>query len=627
MNTYRIRGQLKAVPQNNEIQDLKNNITDIEARINSTAIPGERIGLEIQLRDLQQRLQQAQVRLQAQAQGVAGFRVEIWDDDEKFDDRLGSGKTDSTGIFEFEFTDDDFQQDFLDLDEAPDLYFNVYQGRGLIGFTEPQESVTLPSEDNPDPVNLGPFVVLNEDESESDYRIEGVTIEFLEDEETEERPRQDFQEQPVTVYDVLPTANQIVEPSRQPSLTPADNRSGSLQQIVDSALTEVLGRNLKSDPKAFVSSLNQTFTAKDSNGHTEYEWTPRTYAAIENDLGGTVSGAQASLYHRAKTALKDAMPLLDKLYALAPAGDQQNMESMRGIIRTEMMELVNELGASGGPRVQRVDNLFRVLVGSDEDNGSSNHLGGQLKNLADVFGLSPKHVNTVEEEQNYGNFLIIRDYIVSLRESWNDYVQDSEGGAFVGPQLVLLSQALSTVAESVRDLYRIMDLVFLGSAERQAVLIDFKTLKSPPGMPAAVAFPLPDGTGYPKKDLAKLVPPMTVEGLLKWAWRFGSEEGPALAKAGGKLGIAEAIASTAEKLMILVQAASFTPVRNTAFRREGVLRALRDLAFQLYQVKELAKQIIPPSTNYEPDDIDQSPRPRQLNASQTIQMRRIRPSR
>jgi hypothetical protein len=265
--------------------------------------------------------------------------------------------------------------------------------------------------------------------------------------------------------------------------------------------------------------------------------------------------------------------------------------------------------------------LFQLLIGDAEDNGSADRVGGQLKNLADVFGLSPDRVNSVDEEQNYGNFLIIRDYLVSLRGSWRDYVENSEGGAYVGPQLVLLSQALSVVAESVQDTYRIMELVFLGAAERQSVVIDFTKVKSPPGMPPDLAFPLPDGTAYLKKDLAKLVPPMTVEGLLNWVWRFGKEEGPALAKAGGKLGIAESIANTAAKLMILVQAASFTPVPSNAFRREGVLRALRDLAMQLYQLMALAKQIVPPSTNYEPDAIAQLPQ--RTSSSLTIPMRRI----
>lgn len=618
MKTYRMRGQLKPLQEfniKNEIRDLKNQIKNVETQIKFEQNPDEKSRLEAELRDLQGQLRQAQAKLT-----VAGFRVEVWDDDEKFDDRIASGKTDSTGIFEFEFREADFRQDYLDLDWTPDLFFNVYQGRDLIAYSEPRPNITLPSENSPQPVRLDPFDLLTEDESESDYRLENLSIELLADEE-QERPKQDFQERPITVYDILPTANQLVGQCPPSSPSFGDQKDCSLEHIVDCALTEVLGRTLKSDPKAFVANLNKNFTAKvNNNGYTEYEWKPQAYAPVQNDLGGTVSGAQASLYHRVKSAFNDALPILDKLYPLDPAADLQNADAMRAIIRTEMVELVNELGATGGPRVQRVDNLFQHLIGDAEDNGSSDHVGGQLKNLADVFGLRPDRVNTVDEEQNYGNFLIIRDYLVSIKGSWNDYLENSEAGAYIGPQLVLLSQALSVVAESVQETYRIMKLVFLGAAERQAVVIDFTKVKSPPGMPVDVAFPLPDGTGYLKKDLAKLVPPMTVEGLLNWVWQFGSEEGPALAKAGGKLGIAEAIANTAAKLMILVQATSFTPVPSNAFRREGVLRALRDLAMQLYQVQELAKQIIPPSTNYEPDAIDQLPQ--RTNSSLTIPMRR-----
>lgn len=544
---------------------------------------------------------------------ASGVRVEVWDKDERFDDRLGSGKTDSTGFFEIEFTDADLQQDFLDLDWNPDFFFKIFQGRQILGTTKKSVILDFPLP----PRGKSATVVesldfMKENGSPTLYRIQRAEIKIIKETDSQERPPEEFQEQPITVYDVLPTSNHIVGTSTQTSLTTLDGNGGSLQQMLDSALSEVLGRNVKADPKAFVSTLTQTFTPKETNGRTEYIWTPRAYATTHNELGGTVSGAQASLYHRAKSALNDALPLLDKLYPLLPAADQQNMDAMRSIIRTEMVELVDELGARGGPRVQRVDSLLQLLLGSADETNASEKIGGQLKNLADVFGLNRGHINTVDEEQNYGNFLIIRDYIVSLRVSWNEYVRDSGGGAFVGTQLVLLSQALAVVAESVQEVYRIMDLVFLGAAERQSVLIDFTQAKATQffrngdmtSASSGIAFPLPDGTGYPNEQLAKLVPPMTVEGLLKWAWRFGAEEGPALAKAGGKLGIAQAIAQTAEKLMILVQAASFTPVRNSAFRREGVLRALRDLAFQLYQVKRLAKEIIPPSTSYQPDDID-----------------------
>jgi hypothetical protein len=95
---------------------------------------------------------------------------------------------------------------------------------------------------------------------------------------------------------------------------------------------------------------------------------------------------------------------------------------------------------------------------------------------------------------------------------------------------------------------------------------------------------------------------MSIEGLLNWVWRFASEEGPLLAKSGGKLGI-RVISETSDRLMVLTQATTYTPSPNAAFRREGVIRALRDLAYQLYQVRQLAEQVTLPSGDT-PDDLD-----------------------
>jgi hypothetical protein len=367
----------------------------------------------------------------------------------------------------------------------------------------------------------------------------------------------------------------------------------------------VLCRHSQTEPKAFVEALNKTFTPQHNNGRTNYVWIPCSYNTAQAELGGTVSGAQASLYHRAKVALNEMLPLLDRLYPLNSAADSQNLESARAIVRTEIVELVNELGTQGGPRAQRVDSLFQLLIGDIDAGTPYEVVGGQLRELADTFGLTRSAVNTVEEEQNYGNYLIIRDYLVSLRGSWKTYSENSGGGAYVGSQLVLLSQALSVVGESVREAYRIMDLVFLGAAERQSVWIDFTKTKVKiedneyldPGQ-----FPLPDGTLY--VDGLQLTPAMTIESLLSWVMSFATQEGPALARSGGKIGIAKSLKETADRLMILVQAASYVPVPNTAYRRAGVTRSLKDLAFQLHQVKRLAQELIPPLTSSRTIDAD-----------------------
>jgi hypothetical protein len=416
--------------------------------------------------------------------------------------------------------------------------------------------------------------------------------------------------------DVLPSLDQV-ERSGISSLSTSSSEGGSLQQIVDHALGTVLCRPAKNDPKAFLASLTKSFVPKEVNGRKDYVWTPCTYNTVQTELGGTVSGAQASLYHRAKAALNEMLPLLDRLYPLKASADPQNLDASRSIVRTEIVELVNELGTQGGPRVQRVDSLFQLLIGDVEAGDPYEVVGGQLREMADIFGLTRSYVNTVDEEQNYGNYLIIRDYLVSLRGSWRTYIENSGSGAFVGSQLILLSQALSVVAESVHEVYRIMDLFFLGPAERQSVWIDFTqaqvkdkqgNLLFPKGQ-----FPLPDKTLY--KDGAQLKPAMTIESLLSWVARFATQEGPMLARSGGKIGIAKSLAETSDRLMILVQAASFVPVQNTAYQRAGVVRSLKDLAFQIYQVKRLAKELLPPITSSRSLDSDDIKDFRMLPAS------------
>ena len=200
--------------------------------------------------------------------------------------------------------------------------------------------------------------------------------------------------------------------------------AGDLKSVVDSAFNEVLGRNLRNDdPKAFLASLERAFTAEEVKGKTQYKWTPRSYA-VQTELGGKISGAQASLYHRAKIAIDDALPLLDGLKPLKSDYDQEEVEAARAIVRTEMLELVSELGLEGGPRIQRVNHIFELI-------------NTQFSRFRDVFGLDRADVITVEQEQNFTNFLIIEDYVKGLRDAWGVFTKDFTGtsSGYLGTQL------------------------------------------------------------------------------------------------------------------------------------------------------------------------------------------------
>lgn len=383
------------------------------------------------------------------------------------------------------------------------------------------------------------------------------------------------------IIDVLPTVEQVAGTGVSTPATALDIRGGSLQQIVNSAIAEVLGRNFNtSDPKAFRTSLAQAFTPQESDGRTVYVWSPRTYA-VQSELGGAISGAQASLYYRATAALNSALPLLNGLTPLDPAADLQNMDAARAIVRTEIVELVNELGVDRGPRFGRVTSLFRRLLGS---NGLGT-IDGQLNNLAKTFGFERRRINTVEEEQSYSNYLIILDYVISLNASWEVYKAGREGEEYLGTQLVKLSQALSVVAESVYEVYRIMNSVFLGAAERQTVIIDFKQVS------------WPDDGEVPPWIPESAPPQMTLEELLSWVLHFATFEGQSLAREGGKLAISQVVKETAEDLANLVRATSYAEIKNSAFKRAGVKASLRDLASQLREVSDLARQLHPPKLN------------------------------
>ncbi len=364
--------------------------------------------------------------------------------------------------------------------------------------------------------------------------------------------------------------------------------TGSLGQLVDGTLREVLAwRPRGGDAKGFVAALGQAFEIKEVDGHTEWKWTPRSYA-IQADMGA-VTGAQASIYARAKNALDQSLPLLDGLYSLRADADSEDVESARALVRNNLLALVNELGQVGGPVLLRVDGYFTKLLGTSASDRPED-AGGLLGKLRARFGMDRSNINMVGEEQNLTNFLILADHVLGLRRSWEaqkHHFDPSNSDVFLGTQLVLLSRALGVIAEGVHEVAAVFESVYIGAAERQTTRV---TLREPDRPLATVN--------------------LTLGELLGWIETVAAVEGPQLINDGGKDGVMVLrptlvhLGHLATELAIL---ASDGPRQNLppGFFTARVQRALSSLRDNLGEAVRLSQQLnrqIPRLARVEPRD-------------------------
>jgi hypothetical protein len=402
-------------------------------------------------------------------------------------------------------------------------------------------------------------------------------------------------------------------------------------QQVQNTLRDVLGWQPRSnDPKGFVGALTSSFDLVEYEGHTEAKWKERRFA-VQSDLSGGISGAQASLLTRARRAVEEAQPILAALYSLITRADPEEIEANRAIVSQQLDELVGELGMIGGPRVVRVDQIFATLLGDDElpdeDDvqlvADPDKIGGALGNLRGLMGLGTVSdddpdtfeslVNNIDEEQNVTNFRILADYVIGLRHSWDDNRSHfsrsrnrARGPRFLGTQLVQLSRQLAVVTESVGEFRTILDSVFIGARERQTLEIvpgvshmDDNYLFAPPPAPNELDARIAKfGSTTSALDLDK-DEPFYLEELLSWVESFATREGPQLVEAGGKIGIQGAFLQTALRLRTMVCGARCPQNRieiPDGYFTARVRRALHELEGHLFSlIREASNEPVPTS--------------------------------
>lgn len=293
---------------------------------------------------------------------------------------------------------------------------------------------------------------------------------------------------------------------------------------IEAVLRDVLGwRPRTADTTAFAAALKASFTLTQVEGHVEATYVPRGFA-MQADLGA-VSGGQASLYARARSAHTQITGLLDGLTALRVDADPEDCAAYRALVRHAVGRLVDELGTPGGPRRAVVDSAFTILAGNDSSSADADTVIGQLGTLRERFGLLDANVNTVEEERIRTSYWTLVDLVLDLRRSWDlqkGPLGSGAGSGFLGTDYVILSRLLAAAAEQVDEVEAVLDSVLVSDAERQTVVLG-------------------DGSG------------LTLDGLLRWLRQFLTEDGPTYIRESGRDGMLTAFAPTASSLLTTLE--------------------------------------------------------------------------
>lgn len=316
----------------------------------------------------------------------------------------------------------------------------------------------------------------------------------------------------------------------------AGSDASQMQQRVERALAQVLGRSYGSSPAGFVNALTSAFpTAAD--GQQIMTMPSKSMMSLYDHAGngaattngsstslmGQLPARQAVLYRQANTVANDALPVLAGVMPFIPDADLEQVEALRAQVRSELLALVDEFGRIDEPRPERVRAYFDALT------LHVNEFGRRM--FLDKVSL----IVTPQDEAQAASFTLLKNYVGILRNIWDNFYDQDRTSTFfsLSERVERANVLLPILARSNDDLEAAMDSVDFTESDRRSTAAKFTEL-----LDGDVTIPIPYGSlkALPSgrnRIVAFAKPDITVYDLTDWLDRFANFEGPtSLARAG-----------------------------------------------------------------------------------------------
>lgn len=368
---------------------------------------------------------------------------------------------------------------------------------------------------------------------------------------------------------------EVVQTSAEPSSGASrPGGAGGSTSSTTSAISDVLGWRVNlTDAAGIKRALSQAFAVTKVDGKSVVKWQPRNFRVQSVQRGeGAIGGAQLSLWERARVVVDQAIPLVHEVTSLGTDEDRENVDAIRELIVPELQELVEQLGAEGGPVVQRIDTIFTLLLdyqpSATPPVSNATTVGGQLGLLRDRLELDGQKVNTIEEERVLTRFHTLVSYVDMLLQSWHRERQTfnrSGNDESFATQSTLLERRLSVIVESVGELRHAMRSVFLGDAEQEAITLQV-------------------GKGSANE------PAITIKELLDWVV-FTAERGFDILRLSGRDGAQRGLAPSLARVLEVLKKVQTVDQKLGAFKTKRVEAALAELTAHVSAAHLLAAGI------------------------------------